>query len=141
MSQANKHNLMAIAGLLGRELSERLTTEKMLFEINQELVMLHVCIVRLCPRVTRKGGITACRQRMVRLKKLAGLRTVTTERIRDETMRGETPSSNAEAVRALLVMDDAAWARDIGDVAGKVDGYDPVDPFVRFEQIRKALSD
>ena len=56
-------------------------------------------------------------------------------KMRDCAMTGHTTQINAELIRAVLVMDDAAWARDVKPELGLfIEGYDPVDPKVRFEQ-------
>lgn len=55
MPQASKYDLQKIAEMLGCELS------------------LHLCIVRLCPGVSREAGAVHHRQRMAALKKLAGV--------------------------------------------------------------------
>jgi len=73
MMQANKHDLLRIAGLLGEELSERLTTKEALAVIEKEFVKLHVCIVRLCPDVPRGPGVVDCRARFDALRKLVGM--------------------------------------------------------------------
>ena len=70
--QANKGHLMQIAELLGLALPMSMTTERMLDAIRDELVTLHVCIVRLIPGVPR-GGKDACSRRMVALRLLAGV--------------------------------------------------------------------
>jgi hypothetical protein len=57
--------------------------------------------------------------------------------MRDANMLGWPPKGNVETIRAVLTMDNAAWARDIGSIRGVVDSYDAVDPKVRFEQVRR----
>jgi hypothetical protein len=56
--------------------------------------------------------------------------------MRDANMLGKDFPANAETVRAVLVMDAAAWARDIGVVAAALvpPRYDAEDPFVRWNQ-------
>lgn len=58
-----------------------------------------------------------------------------TTRIRDANMTGQQPIGNAETIRAVLVMDEEAWARDIGDVAAViVPTFDLEDPKTRWAQ-------
>jgi hypothetical protein len=55
-------------------------------------------------------------------------------RARDCHMLGEDGAPNVEVVRAVLMMDAKAWARDIGSVAKIVTAYDDEDPKTRWEQ-------
>jgi hypothetical protein len=59
---------------------------------------------------------------------------------RDEQMRGLPTIATFEVIRAVLTMSAAAWARDIGLLAGQVFNYDTEDPRVRFEQATKLAS-
>jgi hypothetical protein len=58
--------------------------------------------------------------------------------IRDARMLGKDANAipNSEAIRAVLVMDAEAWARDIVTIARIVTAYDDKDPKLRFEQIQ-----
>lgn len=71
-----------------------------------------------------------------RIRVAAALATI----MRDGNMVGEPTLPNAETIRAVLVMDDAAWARDIGAIREVVSYYDAEDPKKRFDQIREAYS-
>lgn len=57
--------------------------------------------------------------------------------VRDASMMGLESWANMETIRAILVEDDAAWARDVEDInaaLGLAGSYDPVDPKIRWEQ-------
>lgn len=60
-------------------------------------------------------------------------------RMRDLNMLGLSTALNAEAIRAVLVMDESAWARDIAGIGAIAERYDPVDPKTRFEQVQRAF--
>ncbi len=60
--------------------------------------------------------------------------------MRDEAMTDQPRTLNAESIRAVLVMDADAWARDIGSIGKIVRVYDAEDPKKRFEQIKEAYS-
>lgn len=70
-----------------------------------------------------------------RVRVAAALATV----MRDAAMTGQNsgPCPNAEVIRAVLIMDAAAWASDIGALqqAFATLAYDPVDPKARFNQL------
>lgn len=68
-----------------------------------------------------------------RLRVAAALAT----HIRDVRMLGGVPMPNSETIRAVLVMDAAAWARDIGAIAQVATSYDAEDPKKRFDQIQE----
>jgi len=55
--------------------------------------------------------------------------------IRDSNMTGHKPNANAETIRAILVMDEEAWARDMGSISAMfLISYDSEDPKTRWEQ-------
>src|SRR5262245_52649541 len=56
--------------------------------------------------------------------------------MRDAAILGTACIINAEAIRAVLVMDEDTWARDIGKLKGACSRFDAVDPRRRFDEAR-----
>lgn len=57
---------------------------------------------------------------------------------RDGQLTGAHPLPNMETIRAILVMDAEAWARDIGELRQILSVYDAEDPKKRFDQMVRA---
>lgn len=76
-----------------------------------------------------------------RIRVVAALATM----MRDASMTdGDPGPANNESIRSLLTCDDV-WIRDMDEIRTMLGrnhdlAYDPVDPRIRFEQIRKSFA-
>lgn len=77
-----------------------------------------------------------------RVRVAAMLATMMRDRAMGLRSADSMPDVNGEMIRAILVMDDEAWARDIGGLQEQIREhlFDAVPPLERFKQIQAAFA-